>query len=57
MSSDHAAKLAATLEVLRGAVGFLIAERVAAQPVAIQDDLISALQDALSRRPAWAGIR
>ncbi|MGU3453047.1 hypothetical protein [Methylobacterium sp. 391_Methyba4] len=51
MSSDHAAKLAATLEVLRGAVGFLIAERVAAQPVAIQDDLISALQDALSQTP------
>ncbi|KTS07353.1 MULTISPECIES: hypothetical protein [Methylobacterium] len=51
MSSDQAAKLAATIEVLSGAVGFLIAERVAAQPLAIQDDLLSVLQRALSRAP------
>ncbi|MEE7493929.1 hypothetical protein [Methylobacterium oryzae] len=51
MSSDQAAKLAATIEVLSGAVGFLLAERVAAQPATIQGDLLSVLQRALSRAP------
>lgn len=57
MSSDQAAKLAATIEVLSGAVGFLIAERVAAQPLAIQDDLLSVLQRACPGRPARARTR
>lgn len=55
MSSDQAAKLAATIEVLSGAVGFLIAERVAAQPVPIQNDLLRMLQRALSRAPGAGG--
>ncbi|SFT07894.1 hypothetical protein [Methylobacterium sp. yr668] len=55
MSSDQAARLAATIEVLSGAVGFLIAERVAAQPVTIQDDLLCVLQRALSRAPGAGG--
>jgi hypothetical protein len=49
MSSEHAAKLAATIEVLTGAVGFLIAERVSAQPEAIRGDLLHILQRALSK--------
>ncbi|MGU3465576.1 hypothetical protein ACLBXO_12040 [Methylobacterium sp. C33D] len=55
MGSDQAAKLAATIEVLSGAVGFLLAERVAAQPVTIQDDLLRVLQRALSRAPGACG--
>ncbi|MGH1587251.1 hypothetical protein ACRBEV_01505 [Methylobacterium phyllosphaerae] len=51
MSSDQAAKVAATLEVLTGAVGFLLAERVAARPAAIRDDLLTGLQGALSQVP------
>jgi hypothetical protein len=51
MSSDQVAKLAATIEVLTGAVHFLIAERVAAQPEAIQGELLHILQRALSTPP------
>ncbi|WP_457107079.1 hypothetical protein [Methylobacterium sp. P5_C11] len=51
MSSNQAAKVAATLELLTGAVGFLMAERVAAQPAAIRDDLLNGLQCALSQTP------
>ena len=51
MSSDQVAKLAATIEVLTGAVHFLIAERVSAQPAAAQDDLLRILQRAFSAPP------
>ncbi len=51
MSSDQVAKLAATIEVLTGAVHFLIAERVAAQPVPAQGDLLRILQRAFSTPP------
>ncbi|MDP4023617.1 hypothetical protein Q8W71_13340 [Methylobacterium sp. NEAU 140] len=51
MSSDQVAKLAATIEVLTGAVHFLIAERVAAQPAAAQGDLLHILQRAFSTPP------
>ena len=51
MSSDQVAKLAATIEALTGAVHFLIAERVAAQPEAIQGELLHILQRALSTPP------
>lgn len=49
MSSEQAVKLAATIEVLTGAIGFLIAERVAAQPDAVRGELLHILQGALSK--------
>ncbi|WP_375457294.1 hypothetical protein [uncultured Methylobacterium sp.] len=49
MSSDQVAKLAATIEVLSGAVRFLLAERVSRQPEAVQDDLLQVLQRSLSK--------
>lgn len=59
MSSDQVARLAATIEVLTGAVHFLIAERVAAQPACLQDELLHILGHAFStpprREPALAG--
>lgn len=51
MSSDQVARLAATIEVLTGAVHFLIAERVAAKPEAAQADLLRILQRAFSTPP------
>ncbi len=51
MSSDQVAKLAATIEVLTGAVHFLIAERVATQPAAAQGDLLRVLQRAFATPP------
>lgn len=51
MSSDRIAELAATIEVLTGTVHFLLAERVAAQPAAIQGDLLAILQRSLAAVP------
>ncbi len=51
MSSDQVARLAATIEVLTGAVHFLVAERVASQPAAVQGELLHILQRALSAPP------
>lgn len=51
MSSDQVAKLAATIEVLTGAVHFLLAERVTAQPEAVRGDLLHILQRAFSTPP------
>ena len=48
MSSDQVAKLAATIDVLTGAVQFLLAERVSMQPPAVHGDLLQVLQRALS---------
>ena len=48
MSSDQVAKLAATIDVLTGAVQFLIAERVSMQPPAVHGALLQVLQRALS---------
>jgi hypothetical protein len=52
MSSDRIAELAATIEVLTGTVHFLLAERVAAQPAAIQGDLLAILQRSLAAVPS-----
>lgn len=51
MSSDQVARLAATIEVLTGAVQFLIAERVAAQPACLQDELLDILERAFATPP------
>lgn len=51
MSSDQVARLAATIEVLTGAVQFLVADRVAAMPMSIQGELLRILQRALSVPP------
>lgn len=48
MSNDHVAKLAATIEVLTGAVQFLLAERVNAQAETSHGDLLRVLQRSLS---------
>ena len=48
MSSDQGATVAATIEVLSGAVQFLLAERVSMQPGSVQGDLLHVLQRALS---------
>ena len=48
MSSDQVAKLAATIDVLTGAVQFLIAERVSMQPPALHGALHQVLQRSLS---------
>lgn len=48
MSNDQVARLAATIEVLTGAVNFLVAERVAAQPDSVQGELLHILQRAFS---------
>ncbi|WP_375462369.1 hypothetical protein [uncultured Methylobacterium sp.] len=48
MNSDEVAKLAATIEVLSGAVQFLLAERVSRQPGPVQGDLLHVLQRSLS---------
>ena len=51
MSSDQVARLAATIEVLTGAVNFLVAERVAAQPARLQDELLDILERAFATPP------